>query len=577
MAVFPLPLSFKPSQAGFSFGLPTVTSSPNTITGGYTPAINVGLGAAAYKVTRYDDVSVTLTYFAKDASEIGSLTIAEGYPFVSYTAAQKQQFALPGFAKSKSAGTYTKSVNGQVYGSVIHGGQFDGEMVTLAASQSAVFYAVAEGATVESMADYAAPLQSVVVEQSVNASTAQTTLRYITNGQDALVALLPEHGKQAKPIGSYTSIYGEMSVVTANEILFKVPRIEPSVTLNVSRLSTTDKQELQAQLQADASSLNLTKSDTYFGAKELYRAANIYALAKQLDDREAANSTQAALETTLSQWFDPESGNVRGDRSFYYDTTVRGIVGRQASFGSEQFNDHHFHYGYFLYAMAVLARYDPAFAAKYSDFTRLLATDIAAPVQSADFPRLRVFDPYMGHSWAAGYGQAEDGNNQESSSEAINAWNGLAAWALAVGDTSASTQATWLLSHEVAAASAYWTAPPKNSNFQDYEHQTYGINWGGKRDYATFFSPEPAAIFGIQLIPMPPVMETLRSQKNRIGENLAATLPDGNYSQQFGDYLLMYRSLTDKQGALAAARQLPDTAIDDGNSRSYMLAWILSQ
>lgn len=575
-AVFPLPLSFKPSNSGFSFGLPNITSSANTISGGYNPAIAANLSATSYKVTRYDDISVTLTYYAAGDSEIGSVTIAEGSPFVSYVASQKQRIAVSEFTKTKSD-LYVKNGN-QAYAFRLHGGSYDGKAISLEQDQSVVWYAVPQRATAESIAPYAVALDSIAVSYSLGRTSATTTLRYVTAGHESLFGALPEHAVRGKAVGTYQTIYGVMQLFPAGTVSFDVPRIGTAITLDISRLTSADKEELRTQVQTDVAQLDLVKQDTYFGGKELYRAANLYALAEQLDDTESAQIVRLAIEAVISQWFDPKSNEVRDGRNFYYDTTVKGIVGNQTGFGSEQFNDHHFHYGYFLATMAILQRYDMSFAAKYSDFARLLAYDIAAPEASVVFPKQRVFDPYFGHSWAAGYGQTEDGNNQESSSEAVHAWNGLAAWSESVGDHTLSTEATWLLSREMAAAKAYWITPTISDRpLQSYRHQTVGINWGGKRDYATFFSDKPSAIFGIQLIPMPPVMEELRTDKKRIATNLSATLPDGNYSQQFGDYLLMYRSLIDKAGALSAARQLPDEFIDNGNTRSYMLAWIMSQ
>ena len=46
---------------------------------------------------------------------------------------------------------------------------------------------------------------------------------------------------------------------------------------------------------------------------------------------------------------------------------------------------------------------------------------------------------------------------------------------------------------------------------------------------------------------------------------------------QFGGYLLMYRALAGPDDAAAAwqeATSLPDVAVDDGSSRSAMLAFI---
>ena len=58
-----------------------------------------------------------------------------------------------------------------------------------------------------------------------------------------------------------------------------------------------------------------------------------------------------------------------------------------------------------------------------------LVSDIATTTRGGTaFPFLRNFDPYEGHSWASGVGLGDAGNNQEPSSEAVNAWAGLILW-----------------------------------------------------------------------------------------------------------------------------------------------------
>ena len=45
----------------------------------------------------------------------------------------------------------------------------------------------------------------------------------------------------------------------------------------------------------------------------------------------------------------------------------------------------------------------------------------------------------------------------------------------------------------------------------------------------------------------------------------------------FGDYLLMYSGLAGPKDAAQAYKEaatLPDDRIDDGNSRSYLMAWL---
>ncbi len=77
---------------------------------------------------------------------------------------------------------------------------------------------------------------------------------------------------------------------------------------------------------------------------------------------------------------------------------------------------------------------------------------------------------------------------------------------------------------------------------------------------------------------MSPVSGYLAGDPGRIEANVAEG-SGGRFEQKFGDYLLMYSGLAgDKQraAALETARKLDDKWIDDGNSRSYLLAFLMS-
>ncbi|GGK86730.1 hypothetical protein GCM10007382_03340 [Salinibacterium xinjiangense] len=263
-----------------------------------------------------------------------------------------------------------------------------------------------------------------------------------------------------------------------------------------------------------------------------------------------------------------------------YDPEAKGIVGLAASFGSDQFNDHLFHYGYFLYAAGVLAADDPALADQWAPVMNLLAADIATQGDSTYFPERRTSDADVGHSWASGTSPFTDGNNQESSSEAVNAWNGLALWASASTQPELATEAQWMLAAEAKPAFAYWTNfDTTESVYDGFDHDVASINWGGKRDYATWFSPEPSAMLGILVLPMSPVASYLGVDPERVRTNIAEAAPNGS-DVLFGDYLLMYSALGGKEDATAALKEttnLNEDRIDDGNSRSYLLAWIMSR
>ena len=74
------------------------------------------------------------------------------------------------------------------------------------------------------------------------------------------------------------------------------------------------------------------------------------------------------------------------------------VLRRKSSFGSEEFTDNHFHYGYFTASAGILGMSDPQFIADYGPMAKLVAKQYANWDRSdQDFPFLRTFD-----LWARG-------------------------------------------------------------------------------------------------------------------------------------------------------------------------------
>ena len=265
---------------------------------------------------------------------------------------------------------------------------------------------------------------------------------------------------------------------------------------------------------------------------------------------------------------------------FVYDEQAKGIVGLTPSFGSDEFNDHHFHYGYFLYAAGVLTQDNPELAKKLAPVMDLVAADIGSNAGNGSFPDRRVFDVYAGHSWASGTSPFADGNNQESSSEAITAWTGLAKWAKSQRQRRAGGRGhSGCCPARRRPGCDYWTnfdnAEPVYSG---YGHKIVSLNWGGKRDYATWFSPEPAAMLGILVIPMSPASTYLGGDPERITANVEEAT-GGKFDQKFGDYLLMYAALAgddQRKTALDKARNAGPTVDRRRQQPAYLLAWLMT-
>jgi endo-1,3(4)-beta-glucanase len=589
--VFPLPLSFGLTTDGFSFGLPAPVTSETSIVGPFAPAVTVAAGATSAQVSDYDAVSVTVALLDAKKNVLGHVVIAEGSPYVSYTAAQDSTLTTDAQFKADGDGPAVATVGDRDYALVAPDGALGSGGVKLSKGQSATWFAVPDksGSTSESKATdtlaaaAAHPVTGTTVQYGVDKDVARTTITYQTDGGDSTVyATMPHQrtGDQPKrdcKIGSYPSVYGTLELCKGPALSSFVPTVQPKGTLDLSKVSDKRRAEIVAQLKKDVAGTPAFPSDTYFGGKALARAATLVSLGHQLKADDAVAPLKAKVVKALTEWTQGTGCEQRKAFCFEYDPKAKGVVGQTASFGSQEFNDHHFHYGYFLAAAGILAADDPKMAKKFAPVLDLLAQDIAAAKGSKQFPILRTFDPYQGHGWASGTSPFADGNNQESSSEAVNAWNGLALWGRASDQAALATQGTWMLSAEAASAKTYWT----NVNLEDpiykgFKRHVISLNWGGKRDWSTWFSNEPSAILGIQVLPLPPVGTYLAGDPERIRANIKEAAPNG-YDVMFGDYLLMYKGLAGKKDAAQAykdAAALPADRIDDGNSRSYLMAWL---
>jgi endoglucanase Acf2 len=137
------------------------------------------------------------------------------------------------------------------------------------------------------------------------------------------------------------------------------------------------------------------------------------------------------------------------------------------------------------------------------------------------FPVLRSFDRYAGHSWAHGFGSFAEGNNLESTGEAINSWVAAYHMSLLEGDTAMRDAAIYGFVHETYAAQQYWFDYDQDiwsSKYREYAGVA-GMIWGGKYDYATWFGANPTFIYGIQWIPTGEYLSTYivgETKKNRL-------------------------------------------------------------
>ena len=247
-------------------------------------------------------------------------------------------------------------------------------------------------------------------------------------------------------------------------------------------------------------------ADTYWGGKDILRYGQC-ALMAQLTNDPDYKSFVSDLHDAMANWFTYTPG--KNDHFFTRYPNFKALIGINSSYGSDAFNDGHFHYGYFTYASALQMAQDRQFAADYGG----MATQVAKEYANWDrtdknFPFLRTFDIWQGHSWAGGTG-SPDGNNQESSSEAVQSWAGLMFLGKALGNKEMTDAGIMGYAMESNATMEYWFNYSGDVFPPEWPHAITGMVWSGGKVFGTYFTGDPAWIYGIQWLPCSPMLSYL--------------------------------------------------------------------
>ncbi|KAJ1675791.1 hypothetical protein EV182_000569 [Spiromyces aspiralis] len=432
---------------------------------------------------------------------------------------------------------------------------------------------------------------TAVLRAASPGSATTVTFKFDTEGSgDSLLMLaLPHHidalqGASTVNLAGYRATKGPMTGVigatwTISESLSSIGFTGPN------KIDPALRDRIAAQLKQDVASqtvMDVTDSDPYFFGKGIARLARLALIAEELGESDIQAQVLDTLRGLLDPWFKAQNSD-----TLVYDQSWSGIVSSKgaqdsgADFGNGWYNDHHFHYGYFAYAAAVLAKNDNNWAGSAgAQFIDTLIQDYASTQrQDSPFPYLRHFDFYDGHSWAAGIVPFADGRNQESTSEAINAYYGAYLYALATGNTQAAQLYNLILTMEARSATRYWhltTSSAKELYLDGFnQHHAVGILWGSKADYQTFFGTNPEYIFGIQMLPFTPATNLI-VHKDWVSDSWsamesAAQSAAGNGGEGWAQFLYTAYGLIDKN---TAANMVVKYKPDGGNSVTNVLYWI---
>ncbi|KAK7179783.1 glycosyl hydrolase family 81 protein [Paraphaeosphaeria sporulosa] len=256
----------------------------------------------------------------------------------------------------------------------------------------------------------------------------------------------------------------------------------------------------------------------YYAGKYLSKFATLLWVIKEvLNNTEWVEQGLEKLKQEMARYID----NV-AKFPLYYDDTWKGLVskagldGDQGSdFGNTFYNDHHFHFGYFIHTAAVIGALDPGWLEQgvNKKFINMIVKDIAeSEYAGRDFPFQRCFDWYAGHSWAKGLFESADGKDEESTSEDGFASYAIKMWGKVIGDTNMEKRGNLMLAVQARAFNSYFYMMSTNTNQppQFVPHKVSGILFENKVDYTTYFGDAPHLVHGIHMLPLAPPSAYLR-------------------------------------------------------------------
>ncbi len=431
-------------------------------------------------------------------------------------------------------------------------------------------------------------------------SEVETTFKataQVMEGADngVLLGLYPHHwlnnSHVAGKLGpAYQTIRGKLHLLAANEFKKTNPHVGfvpmwPAVTGSEQQAQLADVMKSDKR---NARRMMLQNGEgPYWQGKGLLRTLKLVDVAEQQGDADGAKQLLEMTKKRMEEWFAGESRK----SYFHYDKSLGAVSAYPNEFFvAEQINDHHFTYGYWIRAAAEIALRDPDWAKKdkWGGMVDLLVADIATAERGrADFPFLRNFDPYEGHSWASGIGLGEFGNNQESSSEAINAWVGLMLWGEVTGDRALRDLGAYLYAAELEAINFYWFDIHKQVFPPEYKNVETSMVFGGKYAHNTWWTDEPRQIKGINLLPITTASTYLATDPEFVKRNLAALVPEMETYDKFGkrpnnppprdiwqDIFAKYTALVDPAQALKEWDRWG--SVEVGDSRTHTLHFMLS-
>jgi endo-1,3(4)-beta-glucanase len=574
----------------------------------------------------YSDGSVTVQW-KSGATAVMEATFVHGSPYVYFTALQGNLVVRTKSADGGEKGVFHQSGNNLGIWTEVAGNRnaflivghdattFSGvNSNSIGVNNSTKRMTVAwlpqltgtpSAAMISAFAQYATQrVDKVNINYAVDRATNKVTVshQYQFNGANVttMAGLLPLHWKNStQGVTSYKvrSARGVTKFATTSSYSYTIPYVGvlPYFPENIGDYNATQLRALVTEFVNQGTGNWNSATDTYWAGKNYGKVAELAAIARSIGMTTEANQMIAWLKAELQDWFRANTtGALDTTKYFAYDSNWNTLLGFDESFGAQQqLNDHHFHYGYFVRAAAEICRVDAGWcgSTQYGPMVELLIRDYAAGRDDAMFPYLRNFDPAYGFSWASGHANFALGNNNESTSEAANAYGAIILYGMITGNNALTERGMYLHASSTAAYWEYWNNIDRYKglggdydNFTStYTKPTTSIIWGNGHVFSTWFSGAYAHILGIQGLPLSPLVLHIGQYPAYLTNYVTLGLsessngkPSGLPNGQWRDVWWNIWSMTNGQAAVddMLAYGLNNLIPEEGETKAHTYHWV---
>lgn len=622
-ALFVQPITVKTTPAGLEFALPSKEVAPTwrrDVEIRYPHKDPLVISPVAFepgraKLAKVDDWSIDIS-MARGADDM-RVTVARGHPYASFTLSRGDaRVRLPAAGERLHAAADPRvlalKVGGKAYALFAPtGARWEPVSATewiarLPEGKGYLSAAALPDDKAETLALFTRHAYAFIQQTRVEwrydeaSSNVETTFKATTKAMEGpdngpLLGLYPHHwfnnaSVDGKLGPAFDTVRGKVRILAAPQ--FKTtytyngfvpywPGIKNSTRLpELNDLMARDLRNARREMLQNGRS-------AYWQGLGLQRTMKLADVFEQQGDVATRDQLLAMVKKRAEEWLDG------ADREHYihYDKSLGSVaIYPDEFFAVSEINDKHFWYGYWIRVAAEIGLRDPAWIAKdrWGGMIELLIADIATAERGrADAPFLRNYDAYEGHTWANGIGVGEFGNNNESSSEAINAWSALILWAEVTGNKALRDLGIYLRTSEIQAINHYWfnihglVFPP------EYTNPDASLVFGGMYQHNTWWTYEPRQITGINLLPVTTAHLYLGADPKYVKRNLDALVGEIETYEKFGkkpnnpppkdiwqDIFAKYLALADP--ALALKTWDRWGSVNTGDSRTHALHWMLS-